>query len=435
MDWVKDSIQTGLYRRSREAGDVWAVKARIKGGKPITHTIGKASLFSAQDARVEARRVLTLLAQGINPAEERRQQIVVEEARSLTLEKAIEAYAAIATWKEKTRDDALSTLKRRFPDWLPRPLASITKEQCQVRFLKIKADVARLKTKRDKTRSDAGLSIKEYNNEIGLGEAQRSFRYLSAIFSSYIQDDAGAEKLLPKGNPCLILKAKKLRRVLQPRERFLDSSQRSKIYDAFSMNAQYPELANNITTDDTDLIWLLMHTGLRLDEALTMKWSAVDFTSESFTAFDTKNHRDHTLPMTNATKTMFARRHASRKSKTYVFPSPLDQSKKESNKVNKKEERPMSASRTFQRVSAEVGFEFTAHDLRRTVATVASEIGYDLNTIGSVLNHAKKGVTAGYVQHTQARLKRILEDIQDALFSMPYERKSLPADESGMAEQ
>ena len=45
MDWVKDTVQAGLYKRIRETGDVWTVKSRIKGGKPITFTIGKVSLL------------------------------------------------------------------------------------------------------------------------------------------------------------------------------------------------------------------------------------------------------------------------------------------------------------------------------------------------------------------------------------------------------
>jgi len=408
MDWVKDSVQSGLYKRARDADDVWAVKARIKGGKPVTITIGKTSLFTPQQARNEAKKILALLAQGINPADERKKQELVQKARNLTLGDAIDEYSKIASWKEKTRTDALSTLQRRFGDWYATPLADITKAQCQARFLKIKVDVSKLKEDRDKLREKGSKVIKKYDNEVGLGEAQRAFRYLSAVFNSYIQDDAGSEKLLPKGNPCLILKAKKLRKALKPRERFLDDKQRNSLYDTLA-SVSHKDYPGSIKTDDADLIWLLIHTGLRLDEALTMPWSAVDFTNETFTAFDTKNHKNHILPFTEATKAMFERRKASSKNKLFVFPSPI------SNK------QPMSASRTFQRVSAEVGFDFSAHDLRRTVATVASELGYDLNSIGMVLNHAKKGVTSGYVQQTHKRLKEILEDIQNALFAQTQE--------------
>ncbi len=409
-DWVKDSKQQGLYKRPRSTGDVWAIKSRIKGGGPVSLTIGKCSLFSIQEARKETRRILQLLAMGIHPTEERKKQQRVDMARNLTLEYAINQYADIASWKDKTRHDNLSTLQRRFGDWCQRPLASITKEDIQARFIKIKHDVSSLKKRRDKQRLAKGLPIKEYSNEVGLGEAQRAFRYLSAIFNSFIDDDAGDQKLLPKGNPCSVLKNKKLRKALKPRDRYLNEAERMALYDLLSL-VSHKDYPGNIKQTDADLVWLIIHTGLRLDEARTIEWRAVNFEKEIFTVYDTKNHRDHTLPMTNATKDMFKRRAKLRTKDThnYVFPSPSIKNQ------------PLSASRTFRRIPEELGFDFTAHDLRRTVATVASDLGYDLNAIGQILNHSKRGVTAGYIQSTHKRLKTMLENIQNSLFAQSYD--------------
>lgn len=403
-DWIKDKLQVGLYKRMRPTGDVWAVKGRIKGGKPITITIGKTSLFTVNQARVEARRYLGELAKGIDPNEQLKKKRIAEKARDLKLLDAIEKYQSLASWKEKTKKDALETLSRRFGDWFNKPLASITKEDCQSRFLKIKNDVKKIKTARDQRRLKQGLPVASYKNEIGLGEAQRAFRYLSAVFASFIHDDAGDEKLLPNGNPCLIIKAKKLRTTLKPRERYLSQSERDAIYGIFAATS-HPDYPGHIQQDDIDLVWLLIHTGLRLDEARTLKWNDVDFVNEVFTARDTKNGRDHTLPFTSVTHHLFTSRLASKRSKIYVFPSPLNPSK------------PTSASRVFERVCAETGVTFAAHDLRRTVATLAGEIGYDLDSVGKLLNHAKKGVTGGYVQSTLRRQKEILEAIEAELFS------------------
>jgi integrase len=73
-------------------------------------------------------------------------------------------------------------------------------------------------------------------------------------------------------------------------------------------------------------------------------------------------------------------------------------------------------SRTFDRICADLGFVFTAHDLRRTFATVAAEMGVNMNFIGAALNHAKSGVTSKYVQLTPAMLTQTLQAVQDALF-------------------
>lgn len=411
-EWKKDKSQQGLYQRSRDDGAVWAVKARVKGGPPITVTIGKVSLFSPPKARTLAKKILADLAQGINPNQEVKRKQEVEKARSLTLKDAVTKYSEIASWKPKTKDDALSTIKRWFSAWYDKPLAEITKRDVELRFQYIKGKVAHNKAVRDKKRKANNLPIKTFINEPGTGEAQRAIRYLSAVFNSYIEDDAGDEKLLPKGNPCDVIKTKKLRKTLRPRETFLNEQQRASLYDLLASATGSPDYPGSITKDDADLIWLLIHTGLRLDEARTLTWDAVDLLRQRFTAYNTKNHTNHTLPMTNATKSMFERRYESRGRSKYVFPSPI---------LRDRNMRPMSASRSFERVCAEVGFTFSAHDLRRTVATVAYENGYDINAIGQVLNHSKAGVTAQYIQHTEKKLKEVLIDIQNALFPIPTE--------------
>ncbi len=415
MDWIKDKSLPGLYRRPRKDGrDVWAVKARVKGGQPVSITLGKANYITAAEARKLAKPVLAKLSQGINPNQEQVKAKKVAEARGFTLGQAIEEYSELAHWKPKTRKDALSTLHRRFGDWYRKPLASISREDVLKRFTAIKKEVAQKKEDIANRRRKQGLSVYVTPNEVGLGEAQRAFRYLSAVFNSFASDDAAGEKLMPQGNPVLVLKDKKLRRALQPKERYLDNKVRQGLLERLTQSLHY-QYAGSINQEDADLAWLLIHTGLRIDEARLLKWSEVSLTDRFFTVLDTKNHQKHTLPMTNSIYSMLSRKfeYRARQAKSmqspYIFPSPLDPKK------------PTSASRTFDRLSSEIGFEFTAHDLRRTVATVAADLGYDLDAIGAVLNHKKKGVTAGYIQKTWKRHLGILEDIQNGLFEEPYD--------------
>ena len=392
-EWVKDHVQSGLYKRTRADGHVWAVKGRIRGGSVVTITIGKTEHFPITKARNLTKTILSQLAEGINPNLLKQQQTHIKAMRGFTLQQALNDYSSIVQWKTSTREDVFKVMNRRFSDWLKRPLASITKEECLARFQQIKSDIQRNNRQKNRVSS----------NPIGEGEAQKAFRYLGAIFNSYIHDDVGDEKLLPKGNPCSALKTKKVRKTLKPRDRYLNRLQRSQLHDHLaSVHADELEGAFRTNKDDADLIWLLIHTGLRLEEALMLKWSAVDFSNETFTVFDTKNSRDHTLPMTENTKIMLTRR--ANDGDNFVFPSPVNQN------------RPMTASKTFKRVSEEVGFVFTAHDLRRTVATVAAERGYDLSSVGAVLNHSRQGVTEGYIQRTLPRLKQILMDIEEELF-------------------
>lgn len=76
----------------------------------------------------------------------------------------------------------------------------------------------------------------------------------------------------------------------------------------------------------------------------------------------------------------------------------------------------MTARETFAKLSDAIGFKFTAHDLRRTLATVAFEQGTDLEAIGRVLNHKKRDVTGGYAQTTLVPLRATLERVALAFF-------------------
>ena len=404
-EWIPDTRLPGLYKRR---GVVWAVKARLKGGPLVTCTIGKVSLHTPIKARQEARKLLGQLELGINPNEERKKQERIRLARQFTLEDAVKEYSETVEWKLKTKQDALSTLKRRFGDWYQKRIGEITKKDVQRRFIQIKKDVAQVKKLRDEFREENGIKIKTHINEIGLGETKRAFRYLSAIFNSYVYEDIEDAKLLPNGNPCNILKKPQYKKTLQPRVRNLSVRERSFLYDTLLVSND-PNYPGSIKADDADLIWLLIHTGLRLNEALSMKWDNVDFENEIFTVLNTKNHKNHTLPMTSATKDMFIRRYENDQKKKFVFPSSI------------KTKQHMTASRTFTRVCSEVGFDFTAHDLRRTFASVAFSLGHDADAIGQALNHTQNSVTFLYIQRNHARIKDILMSIQDGLFREPYD--------------
>ena len=69
------------------------------------------------------------------------------------------------------------------------------------------------------------------------------------------------------------------------------------------------------------------------------------------------------------------------------------------------------SKRTASALAALTGIAFTAHDLRRTVATMMGELGTDADTIGLVLNHRKPGVTTRHYDHsTRETAKRAALD-------------------------
>ena len=74
----------------------------------------------------------------------------IQESASLTGEMyykssqySLDEYSNIVQWKDSTRDDVYKVMNRRFSDWLRRPLASITKQDCLNRFQDIKLAIKR----------------------------------------------------------------------------------------------------------------------------------------------------------------------------------------------------------------------------------------------------------------------------------------------------
>jgi len=387
--------------------DQWYVKARQSGvQQPRTVKIGRCDVFTVKQARTSAKAILVQLSSGVNPNDLKReaklqgeQSLKHEAARGLTLQHALDEYLTLKAYKPKTQLDMTSMFGRNFQDWLSRPIRELTRDDVLKRFTEIKQRVSKRRNSVEIKRTEAGLQTRRYSSTDGQGEAQKAFRYLQAVINSFMNDLVDGEPLLTS-NPCAVLKDKRVRVVLKPRESYLDESDREGLVSCLE-RVSHPQYSGAITQDDADFVLLMLMTGLRVDEARTLKWKNIDLKEGVFKAEDTKNHRDHVLPITAATMRMFKSRLTGNDGKSeWVFASPVDATK------------PSSMSRTVRRITEESGVAFTPHDLRRTVATVASEFGYDLDKISAVLNHAKSGVTAGYVQRNIGSLRRTLEDIE-----------------------
>ena len=400
---------SGLYKRTSPTKKVWIVKARQRGANKVrTITIGRLDVMPLSEAKRVASPLLAKLSSGINPSEERRVALheaetkrTIEEARSITLAEVIDRHFAIATLKPKTLRDQISSLKRNFADWYSKPIRSINREMVLDRFQSIRKRVTSSRTDRDHARVSNGGKPSKFSKSTGLGEAQKAFRYLNSIFDAVMNDEIGGEALIPR-NPILVLKEKKLRKQLPARTTYLDGEQVRKLVDHLSITYQ-EQYKGKIKMDDADAIRLYLFTATRLDEARLLRWEDVDMKKKVFRIVDPKNNKTHTLPMTSSIVRLFERRHSQSASSTFVFPSPRSLS------------RPNSFSRTFDRVSAEVGFEVLSHDLRRTFATHASSLGLDVLRIGEALNHSKQGVTAGYIQSTLDSLRTTLETVEKLL--------------------
>jgi len=68
-------------------------------------------------------------------------------------------------------------------------------------------------------------------------------------------------------------------------------------------------------------------------------------------------------------------------------------------------------TKVIQKVSKSVGFEFNAHNKRRTKATSLAELDHYLTIIGRDLNHTRANITGKYINTNVEELNRTLENL------------------------
>jgi integrase len=157
---------------------------------------------------------------------------------------------------------------------------------------------------------------------------------------------------------------------------------------------------------------LLLFTGLRRQEAATLKWEQVDLAAKTLTVLDTKNHESHTLPLSDYLYELLKLRKQSMAGE-YVFPGTgvgghiIEPRKQMAN------------------VTKHSGIHFTVHDLRRTFITIAESLDIAAYALKRLMNHKMNGdITAGYIVTDVERLRRPVQQIADYLLKCMGVRKS-----------
>lgn len=384
---IPDSEVSGLKIKPQASGAVYVLKAKQRGTRrTVTITYGKVANLSVREVRRWAKRDLALLSQGINPNTHKK---AVAEGEK-TLSDALNEFLMSRSIKDSTRKSYEQTIRRNLKDWLNRPITEITQPMIIARYHKIKDDVAKRNNQ------------KQLANPSGEGEAQKAMRSLSSVLGFFEEDVLqDGTRLLPLGNPCRVLKAKGIRKPLKKREGYLTLKQRLDLRDSLS-RASHPEWKNKpFTNQQAIFVMVLLLSGLRKDEARLLRWEHISFVDRTITIPETKNGKTHVLPMTSRMKGLLEQLH---NDSEWVFESPRLKGK------------PASMSRVVERVSEDLGTNFTHHDIRRTVATLLAERGLSSDQIGILLNHANKGQTQDYIQRTIQQVIPLMENIEHDLF-------------------
>jgi len=387
-----DTGMTGFGVYTKGKIKTYFVQARA-GKKLIKMTIGRANIFSLDDARRDAKDKLALMAKGIDPIALKKQ----EQVAGITLEEAFKQYCETRSLKPRTVKTYDDLLRLYMSDWLTKPLGTITKELVAQRHKKVG--------------EDAG--------EAASNNLMRTFRALYN-YARTLSDGAIAE------NPVQRLSQTRQWYKVERRRTFLKPHELKPWYDA-AIKIENPVIR--------DYLFLTLFTGLRKQEGLQLKWSDVDMRDRSLTVpqIMAKNSRPHTLPMSNFLYALFEQLQT-RKINEYVFPGSgaaghLVEPVKQMAFITTQTQYAFNGVATkadfekklvdYPDVPVEPGVVFCLHDLRRTFITIAESLDIPYAALKRLLNHSDgNDVTGGYLQITTDRLREPMERISTKLLEL-----------------
>ena len=152
--------------------------------------------------------------------------------------------------------------------------------------------------------------------------------------------------------------------------------------------------------DLPDILMFFSNTGARRSEAIKLEWQDVNFDGNEITFRNTKNGKDHTIPLTRELSACLeARKHKSK----YVFPG-RDGGRRNSGAL----------SRLFGRLKMKCSLPKNAqpiHGLRSKFASSLSAGGVPIADIKELMNHADISTTMRYVRGDNEIQKRGVADL------------------------
>lgn len=280
-------------------------------------------------------------------------------------------------WSDYRRERKIkeSTLRdyekrvRNFQDWLELPCTEISRAMVLERYNEISS------------RSPATASY-----------AMRVLRALFAFAAERYWSRSGQR--LVESNPVTVLKSTRAWSKTKRRTTFIKPGDLPAWWRAVEQSS--PILR--------DYLVLLVLTGFRRNEAARLAWEQIDLNDGTIRLQETKNGDDHALPIGQFLRQLLENRARHQGMSGYVFPGGVPG-------------QPVSEGwRSYEIITKQSGVTFTPHDLRRTFATTAADVGLERATIKRLLNHRTGAdVTEGYIFQSVEALREPMQRIEDKI--------------------
>lgn len=324
---------------------------------------------TVKHAQNEAGRLKALLKQGIDPNKSQK----AAKCAEVTLRQCLEDYLRVhSKLSVNTKKQYQAEMNRHLGKWLDKPLRNIG-------------------------RTDVAAKHRELTKK-SPSVANRSMRVLRALFNFAHQEyeDEKGKGLFPD-NPVSRLSHQRLWNKIERRTGVIKPHQLKAWLDSTERLPEFTKFGEI----QRDYLQLVLFTGLRRTEALTLKWKNIDFKGRTLLVEKTKNGKPHMLPLSDYVYKILAKRYKSRINE-YVFPSCYG-------KVHF-----IEPKKGILKVRELSGVSFTLHDLRRTFITIAESLDISSYAVKRLVNHSMANdVTAGYIVWDIERIREPMQRITD----------------------
>jgi integrase len=371
-----DTDLGGLHVRVMPTGRrVYRLKYR-SAGRQVIVTLGEHGPITAEQARERARTLVGAVAEGRDPAAERKAAAVAaaeERRRAVTLADLVERWLvegvdAAPNKRQSSWDTDARKLRNHIVPLLGKiPVRNLTKDD----IAKAQRAIADGKTARDAKTRLRGRSIVTG----GAGVARSAIMSLSACLSWAVDQEIIA------ANP--VARVKKLPK--RTMERFLSEAEAARLLD--TLNAMEAEGA--VQRVHADVVKVLLLTGARRSEIANLRWDEVDLGRGVLTLAPGRHkaggaHGVKHIALNAPAAAVIAER--SRKG-AFVFPAPLAE----------KKGCDAGLGKAWERIRARADLQdMRLHDLRHSFASFGAAGGASLLLIGKALGHSQAATTARY---------------------------------------
>ena len=368
-----DDTLPGFGVRITDKGYKAFVFQRRVNGRDRRMTIGRYGDTSPDQARRMAIKLAGDIIKGVDPVEEKKRR----KAETLTLREVFDDYLIARDLKPLTISDMHKALKN-LSDWMDRPIMNISRDMVIHRHREM--------GKRSKARANVTM------------------RYLRAMMNHAAARYRAADgKPILDDNPVQALSQMRAWYRIERRKTVIKPYQLSPWLREVLALKEDP--SSNERATASDFLLLVLLTGLRRSEAESLCWDQIDLRDQTLTVIDTKNHQDHTLPLSDYLFDMLRQRQKEAVNE-FVFPGRGGVG------------HIYEPRKAMVKVMEESGIQFCIHDLRRTFATIADSLDVPGYAVKALLNHKDASdVTAGYIVVDVERLRRPMQRITDYILA------------------